>query len=413
MTHIHYRRKFRFVKKMLSLPSSIKLIGLTMLVYYIGWGIVTPYFPIFLKEVLGSYTAVGLVTGLLPLFSILVYLFMGPLCDRISKKKLVSIMLLLYLPYSFVLLALKSIAGFVYFRIYHAFIATSLWTASDSYLREHSPKGRGAEAIGMYDSFYTFSLVIGPIIGAFLFAAYGYKLFYAISIFALLAFFVSLKLHARIGKKMLKGIKDMLKDHFIKKEFSDFIANKELVKISMFTFLFYFGSSVIGMTVPLFLKSININFFQIGLVIALFNIPWVFESYFSTSNNKRKNVLFGTIFASLFLFVMFFTRNLMFLAMVLFLLGMSNAAVLPIIQGRITELMPKKEIGELVGVNSSIWNIATGLGPLLAGIFADKFGLSYLFFVVAVLFLILFFIAYSSKSFYFEKSKISDGVQKL
>ncbi|MEW6062794.1 MAG: MFS transporter [Nanoarchaeota archaeon] len=413
MTHSHYRKKFRFVKEMYSLPTSIKLISLVMFIYYIGWGIATPYFPLFLKEVLGSYTAVGLVTGLLPLFSILVYLFIGPLCDRVSKRKVVSLMLLLYLPYSFVLLGLKSIISFVYFRVYHAFIATSLWTASDSYLREHSSKGKGAEAIGMYDSFYTFSLVIGPIIGAFLFMLYGYNIFYAISAFALLAFFVSLRLHAKRGKRLFSGIRDMLRDHFIKREFSDFMANKELVRISLFVFLFYLGTSIIGMTVPLFLRSIDVDFFQIGLAIALFNVPWVFESYFSTAKNKRKNILLGIFFAIVLLFTMFFAKDLRTIAVILFLLGMCNAAVLPIIQGRITELMPKKEIGELVGVNNSIWNIATGFGPLFAGIFADKFGLQPLFLVLAFLFLALLLIAHSSKSFYFEKSKLTDGVQKL
>ena len=409
----HYRYKLRYTKEMLSLPRPVKLISLIIFIYYLGWGIIVPYFPIYLRELFGNYTSVGLITGLLPLIAVFIYLVIGPLVDRVSKKNIISLMLLFYLPLSYILLSLKTVIGFVYFRVYHAFIATSLWASTDSYLRVHSPKGKAAEAIGLFDSSFTLSLIIGPIIGAFLITIYSWNIFYAVSIFAFIAFLVSFILPDHKKETFISGLRHMFKDHFVKKEFSDFINNKQLVRFSAFMFFFYLATSVISLAIPLFLRSIGTDLFKIGLISSLFNLPWLFESYFSVTKNKKRLVLTALFFATLFLVLLFFAKDLYILAIILFVLGLSLAAVLPIMQGRITELMPKKEIGELVGVNSSIWNIATGFGPLLGGILADSYGLRYLYLLSSIIFLILLFVAYASKSFGFEEKKISDGASKL
>ena len=414
MTHKHIRYRFRFTKEMLRLPSSIKLLSFVIFVYYLGWGIVTPYFPLYLKTLFKDYTTIGLITGMLPLIAIFTYLILGPLIDRISKKKVITLSLLLYAPFSIILLGMSTVLQFFYFRIYHAIIASSLWISSDSYLREHAPKNRKSESIGLFDSFYTLSLVIGPIIGAFLIIRYSFNILYAISIFAFLAFLFSFLLHDKKGMSLSKGLKAVfVKDHFIKKELSDFWSNKMLVKFSLFMFLFYFATSFIGLVIPLILQSFGTDLFKIGLLSALFNLPLISESYFSTLKKKKTSVIFGLLFAAALSLLMFMSKDVFIFGILIFLLGLSIVAVIPIIQGRLTELMPKKEIGELVGVNSSIWNIASGFGPIVGGIIADKLGLNYTFLLAFIIFSVLLLIAVLSKSFYFKEEKIIDGVAKV
>ncbi len=382
----HARKPVRFSREMFSLPRNVKLISLVMLVYYIGWGISETFTSIYFKEILGSYTKLGIVAGLLPLFGIIWALLAAGLVDKVKKNRIISFILLLYLPISYIILSLQSFLSFVAFRFYHAFLATNLWLSSETYLRKYSPKNKNAEAIGLFDSAYGISLILGPVIGGILIARYSYSIFYSISIFAFLAFLVSLKLNDKIAR--VKPVRRL----DIKQEFRDFYSNKKLRKIVTFHFFLIIASSFISILLPLFFKEIGASFFQIGLLASLFYLPQIFESYFSTFRNKRMLFMASMFFASLLFIAMFFVTNVYMLVIITFMLGLSLSAVSPIIQGKAASQMPKAKIGELYSMQFSFMHLANFIGPVMAGIVADNFGLRYIFIIAAIIFIILFFI---------------------
>ena len=138
--HRPFRQQVKFTREMLSLPRKVKLISFIMFIYFIGWGISDTFLNIYFKEILGSYTALGIVAGLLPLFGIIWALLAASIEDIIPKNRIISSILLLYLPVSYLILSLKSIFHFVAFRFYHAFLATNLWLSAETYLRKYAVK---------------------------------------------------------------------------------------------------------------------------------------------------------------------------------------------------------------------------------------------------------------------------------
>jgi len=153
-----HRRALRFPGELAKLPKSVKIISLVVFIYYLGWGIAEPFLPIYFKQIFENYTSVGFVTGLLYILSLLWTLPIGDLTDKISKKKFIGLILFLYAPIGPLLLVLKNFFDFVLFRVYHSFLASSLWTCSEAYVREHSPKNKTAEAIGLFDTSSNISL---------------------------------------------------------------------------------------------------------------------------------------------------------------------------------------------------------------------------------------------------------------
>ncbi len=402
---VPYRKEW-FFKQIEHLPKPIKLMSLLIFTYTLGWAIATPFLPIYFKEILGNYTAVGIVISLQAFFAMLWDLPVGALIDKISKRKIIKFALFLYIPFSFILLAMKTLSHFIIFRVYHAFIVTPLWLSADSYTRAHSPKGRSTVAFSLYDTGVNLAFVIGPIIGGLLFYKLGYSIIYSISIMSAIAFIGAFFLPDHKKGKVLSSIKDLIiKDGIVKTEFKDFFSNKNIMKVSLILFLYTFGSSFMGMLLPLFMREFGASYFQVGLIYSLFYIPLLLELYFGTKNNKFALLIMSFLIGAGLFTALFFTKSLIVVFILSALLAVCFAAIYPTLQGKMTEFIPKSKIGEMTGINTSIRHLALGLGPIMAGIISDVYGLKYVFLVGAVTFFILAMLVVKGRTLFLVGTK--------
>ncbi|MDI6738118.1 MAG: MFS transporter [Nanoarchaeota archaeon] len=380
-----------FSRAMLNVPFNIKMISAVIFLYYLGWGMVSPFLPIYYKSILGSYTAVGLVTALLPLFSLLLDIPAGGIINKVSKIWVIRIALLLYLPFSFFLLSLRSLFHFILFRIYHSAISTPLWIASDSYARENAPRWRAAESMSVYDVGATLSLIAGPIIGGVLFVHFGFSLLYAISIFAGIAFLATFFLKdGGQHEKTKDAVKELIfTDGIYRRAIIDFWQNRLLVKVYSFIFLFRFCMSFVAMLLPLFMKEFGASNLQIGLVFGVYYLPLLFEPYFSVYAKNKRLMTMGLGLCAIVFVSLFANNQLSFIFFHAILLSLLFAAIIPMLNGRIVELMPREQIGKLSGVGMMFSHIADFSGPLIAGVVSDAFGLQYMFLIGAAVAVVL------------------------
>lgn len=396
-----HRPKLRLTREMLSLPKQVKTISILVFVYSLGWAMVEPFLYIYLKEIFGSYTSVGIIVSLLFLFSIIFSLLIGPIVNRVSQKIMIIFTLALYLPLSYFLLNLKTFFEFALLRVYNSFTASSLWSSMEGYLRENADRKKIFEAFGLFDTMISLAYVAGPILGALLLVKYGFSMFYVISICSFLSIFVALTLKERKKEGFIQGMEDVVrKDRIVWKEIRDFLRDKKLVRIEILEFVYVFATAGIGMVLPLFLKEQNASYLEIGIIASLYYLPWISESYFSILKNRyvimRNALLVGT---ALLIFI-FLTNSMYSLFLLVFLLFTALTAVGTFLRGMITKCMPRKEIGELSGVDLSIKNLAAGTGLIVAGIISDGLGLKYVFLMTAILLTALFLMT-SMKKFKF------------
>ena len=275
--------------------------------------------------------------------------------------------------------------------MYNAFISTLLWLSSISYIREHTPKRKAALTIGLFDSSFGLSLVIGSVIGGLLISKYSFNIFYAISIFAFFALLLSFFIPEHKKTRFISAISLVIKkDKLLKGELINFKNNKPLVHLSFYTFLFYIVFSFTIMLVPLLLKELNASFLQIGLITAFFYLPLTFESYFSLIKNRKALINISLLTGIVLLVLVYKIDNLFYLFIVLFLLGLCNSALRPLIEGKVTELTPKKEIGEMTAVTRTIKEFAFVVGPLGAGIISDLVGIKLVFLIGSIIFIMLY-----------------------
>lgn len=347
----------------------------------LGWGITLPFLPLFIREKLGSYTGVGLVYGLLPLLSMMWALLLGSILDRVHKRSAMRVAFFLYLPLSWLLLCVQSFFGFVLFRIYQSALATTYWVSGEAYVRKHSSRGKEAVSMAWWDFASGLALVIGAIIGALTIGYFHWNIFYAVSAFSLLAFLGSWTLpdHDKTPIKRFPSIAKEIKDLWNK---------KSLLHMTVFSFFFAFGAGVVAMLLPLFLAApeVGATLMQIGIITSVASTPILFEPYFSRCKKPILVVQLALGFAAVFFISLFFVTNTVILFLIAGLLGLSLAAIAPIMMGTLTRFMPHTQIGELSAVTFAVRIVGSGLGPITAGILSDAYGLQYAFLLCGIIF---------------------------
>lgn len=364
------------------LPRSIKWMALIIGIYSLSWGSITPFLPIYLNEIVGTYTGTTFIIAVFFLFSAFWSIFMGRLADIFSKKSLISLFLLLYLPIGPFFAVLKTVFQFTLLRLYHSFTAAGLWGASEVYIRSHSPKHQRAESMGLFDSSHSLFIVLGALIGGVVITFADISLlFYGIPIIFIGTFFVTIFfLPDHHGSHNLRDILPILRPRIFIENIRDFLKNKALCRLSVLSFLFAFPLfAVQEVLLPLFSETLGAGPIQIGIVFALAVLPFFFEaplSVLSDHISNRKIILSSGLSAALLLTLLFFTQSLMWVFILSFLVGLSFALILPTLDGNATALMPRSNLGEFNGVYRAIYIFGAGVGILVMGPLADAFGIN-------------------------------------
>ncbi|MBI1957559.1 MAG: MFS transporter [Candidatus Niyogibacteria bacterium] len=379
------RRDFR------TLPRSIKWVTLVLGVYSVFWGLWDPFLPIYFKQVLGDYTQTAFVTAFFYMFLAFWSLPIGRLADILSKKKLIAFFFLLYLPLGPVLALARTIVQFTLFRFYHAFLATGLWSTTETYIRSHSPPHQRAEAIGFADAGFNFAVFLGAIASGFVVAEIGIvPLFYiAPAIIATALFLAIFFLPDHSGSSDWSRAVPALRLSAWRESIRDFLGNRQLVFLSKLSFLFGLAGAGVGaVLLPLFSEALGATPVQIGMIFALSLAPLIFEAPFAILADHISNraiVLAGGSAATAILAALYATHDLRWLAVFAFLLGLSFALMAPALGGRATGFMPKAHIGELNGVYRAVGALSGGIGILIVGPLADRYGINAPFLLSAFL----------------------------
>jgi len=379
--HFHHYGPISLSREIGKLPNPIKRMSLVVFLYYLAWGIVIPFLPIYFKEILGTFTNVSFIESLIYIFGLIWFIPFGDLADKVSNKKFLFIILALYLPLGPIISLLKSLSQFIYFRIYHSFLASGFWTTAESYIRSHSPKNKTAESIGLYHAASAFSVVIGAVIGGILAAKFGIKtLLFLMPTVILSAIFSMIPMHDHNKDGIfLKEIKKIFSNRLFSREFKEFFKNRDLKKLGIINFLVAVVLYTPTLLLPLFSRSLGANFIQIGVIYSLFYLPIIFEVPFSVLGDrlgKKTMMMIGAFCTSIVLFWLFNIHNIKTIFMASFLLSVSFSALISSLSGAITDSMPKEKTGEFTGVNKTLESLGAALGVFLVGPLADKFSIN-------------------------------------
>lgn len=234
--------------------------------------------------------------------------------------------------------------------------------------------------------------LVGPIIGGYLSGIFGYRLsFYMFGFMMFLASMSTLFFVKEDFTPVKKGAKTGLRDAF------KGIQHKRVVwAMIISSMLIMAATTSINPIISLFVKELmhdhgNVAFTS-GVIAALPGIATILVApslgRMGDHIGPEKILLVGLIFSVVVYFPMFFVTTVLMLGILRFMIGLANAALLPITQTVMTLEAPSRSVSRIFSYNQSFQAMGAVIGPMLASGVAGILDYRYVFLMTAILVLI-------------------------
>ncbi|MHB1654252.1 MAG: MFS transporter [Desulfitobacteriaceae bacterium] len=150
------------------------LIALINLIIFMGFQMLMPTLPVYVKKLGGSEALAGLVIGVFAVSSVFIRPFAGRAIDTYGRKGIflmgLSVFLICVAAYNW----LPSVLILLLFRFIHGFGWGASSTAAGTIAADIIPKKRLAEGMGYYGLASNLSMAVAPALGLFLISQYGF-----------------------------------------------------------------------------------------------------------------------------------------------------------------------------------------------------------------------------------------------
>ncbi|TET62203.1 MFS transporter [Candidatus Aerophobetes bacterium] len=332
-----------------------------------------------------SYTQIGVFTFALSVIAAVASIPMGFISDRVNKLRLISSMFFLVAIVASFFVVVRSLT-FVLLLLSFLWLCLSIFHPSSmAYLSSRYPSKRG-EIFGLYELGASFGMIVAPVIAVWIASIWGWKSVYGV--YVLPAIFVALGIyriagrevpsrqngHSSLGEEFLHGLKEILTHRRLK-----------------FIYLVHGLSAVIfgsvSLYLPIFMVDVHgLDVLQAGYVLTLFFLGGALGKMLGGKSSDRwaRNRVMGLSFLLLipFLILLSLTRGTLILVVLSFAAGLTSHMIMPAVTALIGD-NAQNEIGLSYGIHSLVGFGFAATSRLVAGILADLWGISAIFWLLA------------------------------
>lgn len=361
-----------------------------------GASMALPFLPLFINE-LGNFPKwqltlyAGLAFSSVFLSQAIVSPMWGNLADRTGRKPMllrasigmtISATLCGLSPNVFVLILIRFIQGTFSGYINNAY----------ALMASEVPQEESGHVMGMLTTGNVGGNLIGPIIGGYLSGVFGYRLpFYMFGFMMLLASISTWLFVKEDFKPVKKSAKLGIRDAF------SGIQKKWVVGAMIVSSMLIMAATMsINPIISLFVKELMHNHgniaFTSGVIAALPGIATIMAAPYlgklGDHIGPEKILMAGLVFSAVVFFPMTFVTTVLLLGVLRFLIGIANAALMPITQTVMTLETPANAVSRIFSYNQSAQAVGAVIGPMLASGVAGIFDYRYVFLMTTVLVLI-------------------------
>jgi MFS family permease len=403
------------MSKSKAFDSNFALYLLGRVVSDMGTSVQTMIMPLYLIDAGGSAATVGIFSFLSLLPVLLVYPFAGVLGDRMNRK---TIMVAADLVSAAVILSLALVAYLgkmditmlLCVQIIISLLNGFFDPATRGMLPQLVPEDRLTRANSMVTSLKSLSYMLGPVVGAVLYAKFGIAVVFLVNGASFLLSGISEMMlkYIHVKREATAGIRGILSDltQGIK-----FIMGNKLIRRLCYFFLalYFFVQPILGVVLPLFFKSKLAysdtqygylqSIFVLGVLLGSIIVGFVF-------GKERKDMMPLKIGSSLIMFVMLIISVVMFpkvitslgnssisyfilLAGVFCLLSASNMIISIPVQTYIQKETPNEYMSRVLSLVSMISKGGAPFGALVYGIVLNRIEIHWTVLGAALLMLLI------------------------
>ena len=250
-----------------------------------------------------------------------------------------------------------------------------------------SQHGKG-KAMSIYGIALGTATLIGFLLSGMITSHFGYiALFYAggilLVIGLILAFFIP-------SDKRIATIKPVAENYLIKDILKLTIRGQLPISyLSIFGQYFAFGGVVV--LLPLYVASLEMSPFHVGILLAIFSLMFVIIQAFSgalTDNMGRlKPIAIGLGLGTISLVLLPLSQSFLYLALTMALYGLAFGILFPSVSALLADSVTEKEYGRATGVFHALITIGVAIGAPIIGWIAAFTGIGTGLFFCAIMLL--------------------------
>ncbi len=352
----------------------------------IGIGIIAPLLPIYAKNLGATGVWVGVIFAGYAISRTVLLPFVGRLSDRRGRKQVISVGLFLFALTSFAYVLANNVASLLAIRLLQGVAAGFVQPIAQAYIGDIAPEGEEGKWMGFFNATFLAGWGCGPLLGGILTDYFGMNsAFYVMGGLNVLAFlgvaiFLPEVVRREKGAAQASSFKGIASSNLSRGLFSFQIgdaAHRGIVQ----TFIPVFGGLTIGLSSSLVGTILSVLVFGAGVI-------QIFSGRLADRFNKRLIVIIGSlgILLSMLLIPQAFSfwSLLVFLAIAI----VGDATALPSASALVIE--EGRKFG--MGVSMAMFNMGMGVGmsvgPILAGLATDLWGVEFAFYFTAALMLV-------------------------
>jgi DHA1 family multidrug resistance protein-like MFS transporter len=366
-----------------SINKIFPILGLSIFSSMVGIGIIAPLLPIYARNLGATGVWVGVIFAGYAISRTVVLPFVGRLSDRRGRKLVISVGLFVFILTSFAYVLADSVVTLLVIRLLQGVAAGFVQPIAQAYIGDIAPEGEEGKWMGFFNATFLFGWGCGPLMGGILTDYFGMdSAFYVMGCLNVVAFLgvtiflpeVARKQRETVPVSSFKGIASSnLSRGLFSFQVGD-AAHRGIVQ----TFVPVFGGLTIGLSSSLIGTILSVLVMGAGVI-------QVFTGRLADRFNKRRVVIIGSIGIILSMVVIpqavSFWTLMVFLAIAIIgdATAVPSASALVIAEGR--------KFG--MGMSMAMFNIGLGVGmsvgPILAGLAADLWGVESAFYFMAAL----------------------------
>ena len=364
----------------------------------IGFSMITPFMPLYINQ-LGNFTKSQLViwNGIAFSSTFLVMAIISPIWGKIADRKGRKLMLIraslgmaiviflqAFVTAPWQLVVLRLLQG-----VFSGFISNS-----NTLIASTAPRSESGKALGTLNTGVISGTLLGPLVGGVIAQYFGYRIPFMITGSLLFIAFILVTIFIKEDfKPISKEDEESTKEIFHK------LKNPNLI-LAMFvtTMIIQTSNNSINPIISLYVKQLMHGSSQVtlvaGVVAAMPGIANIIAApRFGALGDKigtGKILIGGLIFAVLVYIPQAFVTNVWQLAILRFLVGISDACLVPQVQTILAKYTDTKYTGRVFGYNQSFQSVGNVCGPLLGSSISSVLSYSAVFLSTSFLALINF-----------------------
>lgn len=372
----------RIFKNQTVLP--LFLLFCSMLISRTAVSAISPVFPLYMVDLGFTVADLGIVSASLGIALIIFEPLWGSLINRLGAKTifLSSTLLTALILFSYTLV--RDLAGFVFLRFLAGVFGSAGAVSTRTLMWKVIP--RKERAFGTWYAISAAAGVMGPVIGGIV-ASQGYVLaFYASTVIAMMAFFLS------FGSPESKNTDSANTGSAFRG--MDRSEKKILFAASALIAMPYFLRTVYLTYMPVFAKEspkfllgpVEIGVAVAGMGVAGFFAPFL-HSELAGKGGVKKIIVLGMSLQAASFMLLSVVAGFPMLCLTAVLLGLAEAAISPCMMAFLIDKIRFSNRGFAIGVYGAGEDVGILAGPLVAGYLYQGYGAEFSFYVTAALML--------------------------